>query len=153
MTSAIFSKAETLRRMIAERGLTVGALSTSINREGGYSAYFDCAGGDRVRVSDHDTICNDSFKWWGGTDEETVDAFVARRFWSMAVSAELTIIARRANERAEAARRAAFNELQNRAAANNAMLAAAGYDVSNMTKNQRKDALKALRRGANQTVA
>ncbi|SNT19158.1 hypothetical protein [Sphingopyxis indica] len=153
MTNAIFSKAETLRRMIAERGLAVGGLNTSINRNGGYSAYFDCAGGDRIRVSDHDTICNDSCKWWGDADEQTVDAFVARRFWNMAVSAELTIISHRAHERKEAERRAAFEELQDRADANNAMLAAAGYDVSTMTKNQRKDALKALRRGAMQPGA
>lgn len=146
MTNEIFTKAEIIRSGIEMLGLAVGPLCTSTNRNGDHSAYFDCAGGDRVRVSDHDTVCEDSFKWWAGTSADDIRAFVRNRCRMMAISAELAIINREAAARKATERRASYQANVDAAAANDAMLVAAGYDLSKLTKNTRKTALKALRK-------
>ena len=148
MSNAIFAKAATIRSKIEAAGLRVGDLITSTNRNGDHSAYFACEGGARVRVSDHDTMCEDSYKWWAGSDDDAVRAFVRRRLWNMAVSDELTIIRQRADARAAAARKAAYDQQAEAADANRALLIAAGFDPAAMTSNQRRKVARDLRRAA-----
>jgi len=140
-----WQEAEEFAQALRDRGLEPH-VSRSQNRNGDFSAYVQTPWGD-VRFSDHSANMDFRVDQIEAFSIPDIDEFVSRGRWRDAVRDELGDLNHQISRIESAERKARYGGQIEKTQANNALLRQYGFDPASMTKNQRRDALRALRRG------